>query len=85
MSWTDGECVSFDNEDVVVHVKTHPRLGCIDVYYWCVGRVNHKFIGRYDDSISEWELRRTLAEDNPKLNLVFEETEKAECGIEEDE
>lgn len=69
MGWNDGDVIGFDNDDVVVHVRVHPRLHCVDVYYWSVGRKNHKFIGRYSDDCSEWELMRYLVKAHPELGL----------------
>lgn len=76
MSWTDGETISFDNDDVVVHVRTHPRLHCIDVYYWNVNRKNHKFIGRFEDRMSEWSVRNALMENHPELGLKYTEEDE---------
>lgn len=71
MSWTDGETIPFDNDGVVVFVRTHPRLQCIDVYYWDVNRKNNKFIGRYSDDESEWMVRKWIMERHPELGLVY--------------
>lgn len=75
MSWIDGETIYFQNDDVVVHVRVHPRLHCIDVYYWTVGMKNHKFIGRYSMDCSVWELQNFIIEDHPELNLRLWEGE----------
>ena len=66
-SWQDGETIHFDNDDIVVYVRTHPRLGCIDVYMQRLDRHNAKFLGRYEDRTSEWQLRQWLMEDHPEL------------------
>lgn len=73
--WQDGEVLGFDNDDLVVYVKTHPRLQRIDIYVRNISKTRSRLLAYYSDDVSEWDVMRWLKEDYPELNLKIDEDE----------
>ena len=59
--------IDFSNPDIWFSAIVRPKLGAIDLYEHREHRHNRRFIGRYSNNLSLWDVRKMLKEKYPEL------------------